>query len=364
VAAAWRLVDAVHRSDGATLLVTGEAGIGKSRLVAEVVTRAATTGLTVLTGRAVQGGSTYRAVAEALARPLRQRPLLDSARLRPYRTALRRLVPGWAEPGEAVDPWQDRGLDPTVVLGEGLLALLQELHGGAGCVLVLEDLHWADANTLGLLGYLIDAVPGAPVLLTLTARDDVVATGVAELAAHPNVTTLRLTRLEPAAVATLAAACRGGAPVPEPQLRQLVAHSEGLPFLVEELLDASGPSRVPPTLAGLVAQRLAALSAAQRPVLAAAAVVGGDPDWRLLGSITGAAEQAVLDALRAAVGVGLLTAEGGQLRWRHALTCAAVLATLLPPERAALAARAARALDARGDPEGQAAAAELFIVAG
>ncbi|HKS52017.1 MAG TPA: AAA family ATPase [Pseudonocardiaceae bacterium] len=365
LATAWRLVDAVKRSDGATLLVTGEAGIGKSRLVAEVAARAATTGLTVLTGRTVQGGGTYRAVAEALNRPLRQRPLLDSARLRPYRAALGRLVPGWAEPGQAVDPGHDLGLDPTVVLAEGLLALLQELHGGAGCMLVLEDLHWADANTLGLLGYLVDAVPGAPVLLALTARDDVAAPGVAELTAHSGVTTLPLTRLKPAAVVTLATACRGGAPLPEPQLRQLVARSEGLPFLVEELLDSSGPpSRLPPTLAGLVAQRLATLSAAQRPVLVAAAVVGGDPDWRLLGSITDAAEQAVLDALRAAVAVGLLTAEGGQLRWRHSLTREAVLATLLPPERAALAARAARVLDARGDPEDQAAAAELFLVAG
>ncbi|HET9257969.1 MAG TPA: hypothetical protein VFO16_22585 [Pseudonocardiaceae bacterium] len=116
-----------------------------------------------------------------------------------------------------------------------------------------------------------------------------------------------------------------------------------------------------------MAGRLAALPAAQRPVLLAAAVAG-DLDWRLLGTVTGLAETTVLGALRSATGVGLLSVPGdprdGQLRWRHALTRDAVLATLLPPDRAALAARAARALADRGGPDDPAAAAELFVVAG
>jgi DNA-binding CsgD family transcriptional regulator len=362
------LVDAVLRGDGSTLLVTGEAGIGKSRLLGEVAARATDADLTVLRGRSVQGGGTYRPVAEALARPLRELPLLESARLRPFRAALRRLVPGWDEAGardESAEAGQGPVSDPTVVLGEGVLALLRELDGGRGCVLLLEDLHWADADTLGLLSYLADAVPGTPVLLALTARDDVAVPGVVALGAHPAVRALGLTRLDDAEVAALAAACRGGAPLAEPELRALVARSEGLPFLVEELLDSGrSPSQVPPTLAGLVAGRLAALPSSGRPVLVAAAVVAGDPDWRLLSTVTGAPEAAVLDALRAAAGVGLLTAEDGRLRWRHALTRDAVLATLLPPEAAALAARGARVLDERGEPGDRAAAAELFVTAG
>ncbi len=99
-------------------------------------------------------------------------------------------------------------------------------------------------------------------------------------------------------------------------------------------------------------------------MLAAAAVVAGDPDRRLLSAVTDTPEATVLDALRAAADVGLLTADDGRLRWRHALTRDAVLATLLPPETAALATRAARVLDARGEPGDRAAAAELFVAAG
>ena len=80
--------------------------------------------------------------------------------------------------------------------------------------------------------------------------------------------------------------------------------------------------------------------------------------------MTGAAERTVLQALRGAAEVGLLIVDDGRLRWRHALTRDAVLATLLPPERAALAARAAHVLDARGEPEDRAAAAGLYVEAG
>lgn len=359
-----RLVDAVQRGNGATLLVTGEAGIGKSRLVAEVAVRAARAGLSVLTGRAVQGGGTYRAVAEALARPLREE-WCDSAQLRPYRTVLRRLATGWAGTDEGADPGYDLWLDPTVALGEGVLAVLRHLPGGAGCVLLLEDLHWADADTLDLVCYLANTVSSAPVLLALTARDDVTVPAVSRMTSQPAVTKLALARLDLGAVGALAAACRGGEPLPEPQLGQLMARSEGLPLLVEELLDPGDQSsRVPPTLADLVARRLAALSDIQRPVVDAAAVVGGDPDWRLLGAVIGVSDATVLDALRSAAQAGLLTVEGEQLRWRHALSREAVLATLLPPERAALAARAAQALDERAEPDDRRAAAELFLVAG
>jgi len=130
-----RLVDAVPRGDGALLLITGEAGIGKTRLVQEVAARAAVVGLAVLRGRAVQGGGTFRAVAEALARPLREHSLLDSVRLRPFRVALGRLVPDWIEDGQGTDTVPGPVFDPTVVLGEGVLALLRELRrvdGGHG----------------------------------------------------------------------------------------------------------------------------------------------------------------------------------------------------------------------------------------
>ena len=134
---------------GAVLLVAGEAGIGKTRLLDEVAARAADGGLTVLSGRAVQGGGTFRAVAGAVL------VLDDPAHaahpsLRGYRTALGRLLPSWAEPDTGASLGLDA--DPVVVLAEGLLRLLRLARGRfAGCVLRLEDVHWADDDTLALV---------------------------------------------------------------------------------------------------------------------------------------------------------------------------------------------------------------------
>ncbi len=365
LATALRLLHAAGRGEGSALLVTGEAGIGKSRLLAELTRRAPEASMTVLRGRAMDGASTFRPMTEALARLLRGASaphLLDSSRLRPYRAALQRLVPGW-EPGPATAP--DGDLDPSVVLGEGVVALLAEARNGRGHVLVLEDLHWADRDTLDLVSYLVDAVSDVPVLLALTTRDDVASPVIAGLADRPGVTTLRLNRLSAGEVATLAAACRGGAQLPEPELRELVQRSDGLPFLVEELLDDEMPaSGVPRTLAELVAERLAALRSRQQQVLVTAAIVGGDPDRLLLADVSGEPESEVRAALRAGAHVGLLVSDGERLQWRHALTRAALIATLLPPDRAALTARVAGALDARGDPETRAVAAGLFAAAG
>jgi DNA-binding CsgD family transcriptional regulator len=364
LATALQLLHAAGRGEGSTLLVMGEAGIGKSRLLAELTRRAPEASMTVLRGRAMEGASTFRPMTEALARLLRGAAmplLLDSSRLRPYRAALQRLVPGWEPvPG----PAPDGDLDPSVVLGEGVVALLAEARSGRGHVLMLEDLHWADRDTLDLVSYLVDAVSGEPVLLALTARNDVASSGTIGLADRPGVTTLRLDRLSADEVATLAAACRGGTPLRESELRELVRRSDGLPFLVEELLDDETASGVPRTLVELVTHRLAALPPREQQVLVTAAIVGGDPDRLLLADVTAEPETVVRAALRAGVHVGLLVSDGERLQWRHALTRAALVATLLPPDRAELTARVARALDARGDVEARAAAAGLFAGAG
>ena len=352
-------VDRVPAGQGGVLLVTGEAGIGKSRLLDDVDRRAAELGLRRLAGRAVPGGGTYRPLAEAVSgqwdAALRRAP----EELRPYRAALAGLVPGEVGgDGPAGD------VDPVVLLGEGLRRLLLAVtDGGRGCLVRLEDLHWADDDTVGLVEHLAAALTDTPVLLAVSARDEPPTRTTRRLAASPGVTTVRLTRLGEADVAALAAACRGGAPLSAAEVRALMARSEGLPFVVEEMLAAPGAS-VPPTLAALVTDRLDHLPPTARDVLAAAAVLGPELDWRLLGPVTGAAEPEVLRALRAGVDVGLLAVDGEALRWPHALTRDAVLASLLPPERAAVSARAAAVLRARAGPDDELRAAQLHVDAG
>ena len=362
LATARGLVDAVADGRGGALLVAGEAGIGKTRLLDEVAGRAREHGLPVLSGRAVQGGGTFRAVAGAVIGLLDDPGHARAPALRPYRAALARLLPSWAEADGGMDA--QASADPVVVLAEGLLRLLRLALGTApGCVLRLEDLHWADDDTLALVEHLAGAAADSPVLLACSARDDAPAHAARRLAAAPGTITLHLARLGGRDVAALAAACRGGRPVTDEEAQRLLLRSDGLPFAVEELLAAPG-SAVPPTLAALVAGRLAELPEPARAILHTAAVLGPELDWRLLAPATPAAEPDVSQALRAAVGQALLVADGPVLRWPHALTRDAVLATLLPPERAALAGRVARVLAERAGPDDEPRAAELFVEAG
>ena len=147
-------LDAAASGHGGTWFVAGEAGVGKSRLAREVSRQAHARGMTVLTGRAVPGGVpvAYRPLAEAVLNGLRGHDVLESPGLRAFRPALARLVPEW-QPREQV-----AGVESPVVLGEGLLRLLRLLAGERGCLLVLEDLHWADRESLAVLEYVADNV--------------------------------------------------------------------------------------------------------------------------------------------------------------------------------------------------------------
>ena len=117
-------------------------------------------------GRAIEGGGSLRPVAQALMEAVRDRALLESAALRPFRAALGRVLPGFVaeEPIDSI-------VDPTVVLGEGVLRLLRSL-GGSGTFLLLEDLHWADPDTVALLDYLGGALSTSPIIVAATVRDD------------------------------------------------------------------------------------------------------------------------------------------------------------------------------------------------
>lgn len=349
---------------GAAVVLTGPAGIGKSRLAREVAAAAKAWQLPVLVGRAVEAGrsTAFRPLAEALLAGLRRVPDPDAAAPAPFRPALGRLIPQWRTDGPADDS--------LVVLGEAVLRLLAALAGDRGLLVVLEDLHWADPETLAVLEYLADNVAEDRVLLLATVRNDPgpALSLVRTLAARHAATLLPVPTLAGGELAEMAAACRGGT-VDDDLLHVLRERTGGTPLLVEELL-ATGvdpAAAVPAGVAELVAARAAVLPAGARRCVEAAAVLGPQFDHRLLAAVLDVGEDEVLAALRTAVDVGLVEVADDGFRFHHALGRDAVLAAMLPPERAEWARRGLAAV-ARAHPELAGAwcdvAADLAVRAG
>jgi DNA-binding CsgD family transcriptional regulator len=348
---------------GAVVFLLGEAGIGKSRLTREAADVAAGRGFSVSAGRSVDSPTpvAFRALAEALCACVREVGEAALAEVEPFRPVLGRLVPQWGEGGSRPDA-------SVVGLAEAVLRFLRAAALGRGALLVLEDLHWADPDTLAVVEYLADNLAREPVLLLATLRDEEPSAGL-ELArtlhSRRAAELVTLDRLRGPDLAEMVEQCLGAAPGPD--LLALAARAEGVPFLVEELfagavsagalvaeaggwrlLPSSGPV-VPATFADTVLRRLSALGEEPRLVVRAAAVLGRRFPPDLLPATARLEPGNLAAALRPAVQAQLVEVDGlgPDLRFRHALTREAVLADLLPPERAELSRRALDALDAR-----------------
>ncbi len=325
---------------GGVVFLAGEAGIGKSRLAAELAVDARARGVRVLTGRAVPASiaSPYRPLTEALLQALRGLPFPADDGLAPWRPALRAILPAIAAEGDG------HGDHSPAVRGEAVLQLLRRLAGPAGLLLVLEDLHWADPDTLAVLEYLSDNLSAEPVLCVATCRDEP-ATAAAELMARLHgrraAARIALGRLSADQVAAMVRACLPAAS--EDVVARVQRVADGVPFLVEESLAAPG---VPVSFAEAVRARLTDLNEAERLAVHTAALFGRQFDWRLLPRATGLPADEVAGALERGVRSQLLVVDGGLFRFRHMLTREAVVAELLPPRRVALAARALAALEA------------------
>ncbi|MEO3778877.1 AAA family ATPase [Micromonospora sp. B11E3] len=371
---------AAREGHGQALFLTGESGIGRSRLAASAGGLASAAGLRLLRGRAGAIGPTIplRALTEALL-SLRHDPApVDLAAVGPYRRVLARLVPDWApaaapDPGGPADPagaHQSRGNHwspghDLLILAEGVLRLAGLAAEGRGCLLILEDLHDADAETLAVVDYLVDHLDRQAITLLGTLRAEPgPALDLARAAARRGACRLiELHRLDRDDLRRLAAARLDTHPadLPEAALDLLWAASGGNPALAGELLDGmvagagagaggrptGGHHGTEAVLVRSLARQVGLLDPGRRELLSLAAVLGPRVPLALLRRATGRHDQELVDDLRSEPLARLIVPDGpaaDSYAFPHPLLVTGVRALLSPADRSRLARRAAEAV--------------------
>jgi predicted ATPase len=359
-------------SDGRAQMafVTGESGMGKTRLVDELAARATDEGARVLFGECIElaaGELPYAPIVSAL-RPLARRgdPALDA--VGPARGELAQLLP---ELGEARPRTADIATaTPQGRLFEALLALLDHLGRAAPVVLVVEDLHWADRSTRDFLVFLSRALCRERVLVLGTYRSDELHRRhplrpvVAELERSERGRRVELRPFTRDELAAQLADIIGSDP-DRLLVDRLHTRSQGNPLFVEELLAAGGDGRgeLPPTLRDALILRVEALPEQAQDLLRVVAAAQR-VDHEVLREVSGVEGRPLREALRESVAHGLLVPDDdGRYAFRHALLREAVIDDLLPGERVELHLGLAEALERRlGEDGGSAtfdAAAEV-----
>ncbi|MFF9283199.1 helix-turn-helix transcriptional regulator [Streptomyces griseosporeus] len=342
--------------DPRAVLLSGDAGVGKTRLLDEATARAADAGMTVLTGHCVDLGDVglpYLPFTEILGQIAADERFV---KVRAEYPVVERLL------GGASDEVLDSG--GRLRLFEGMAGLLAGVADVAPLLLVVEDLHWADQSSRDLLRFLLSrgvlqrpAATAAHRLAVLASyrSDDLhrrhpLRPVLAELVRLPVVERLELRPLPDAEVSRLVRALEEG-PLPEATVRGIVERAEGNAFYAQELLAAAGAGSggLPSGLADVLLIRVEQVSETAQRVVRTAAVAGRRVEHELLRSVMGLPEEELESALREAVGRQLLVAgDGDTYTFRHALAREAVYGDLLPGERARLHGAFARVLGERG----------------
>jgi DNA-binding SARP family transcriptional activator/tetratricopeptide (TPR) repeat protein len=327
--AAWQTTGAAGR----VVAITGQAGTGKTRLITEFRTEVAHAPrqAIVLAARCHDGETALPFVlaADLLRTALAVRPGLPE--VLPAQTAAMagRLVPALAAAHpDSVAPALDSPVAVTRLYAAIADTLLAATRGGsksegAAGVVVVEDVHWADSSSLGLLAYLVRRLANWPLLLVLSwqaeqaGRLRVLRTALSEAEEQSLGETIEPGLLGPAAIGTLLDLDG----MPRVEVDQLMAETRGLPMLVREYIEAlrssgesadgSGPEQAdwwpPASVRDLLRTRLQAVSEPTRQMLTAAAVLGSDNDADLLRAVSGRGEDEIVEAIDEALARSLLT---------------------------------------------------------
>lgn len=344
-------LDAAAAGRPVVTLISGDAGVGKTRLVTELAAKARERGFTVLSGRCAELGDAipYLPLADALrdatTGPCPGGLLLDALAARPV---LSRLLPdrNAGQPAGGDLP----GLVKQQLFG-AVLGMLAELAAASPVLLILEDLHWADRSTRDLVTFLSRMLHSERLALVATYRSDdmhrrhPLRPVVGELLRLPGVSLIELGPLASSAISEhLTALARQ--PLDAAAIGQMITRAEGNAYYAEELLAASSAgSDLPAGLADLLLARMERLSATAQQVLRTAAVTGRRVDDELVRQASGLDEAAYDEAVREAVAHQLLVPDGAVgYSFRHALLREAVYADLMPGERTRLHARLAELL--------------------
>ncbi len=345
----------VERGVPQVVVIGGEAGIGKSRLVGEF---AETLGddVSVVVGHCLELGpdgppfAPFVGILRELAAAHGVEHLATLAG--PGRADLAALVPEFG--GAHGDDPLGRGR-----LFEAIATLVERVATERPLVLVVEDLHWSDSATRDLLRFLTRTVAEAALLVVLTYRRDEVGRThpllpwLVEVDRLPHAHRISLERLDDVDVAALSRAIAAG-DVPDRALARIRERSQGIPFFVEELtVCADGVGAIPETLRDLMLTRLDRLAPTTRQLLRVASAASTRIDHEVLLAVMDDDEAALDSALREAVGGQVLVVDVDRAGYafRHALMREAVHEDLLPGEHARLHARYAEALEKAARPE-------------
>jgi DNA-binding CsgD family transcriptional regulator/tetratricopeptide (TPR) repeat protein len=353
-------LDAAEAGHGSAVLVAGESGIGKSRLVAELGSRARERGFTVLTGECIElaeGDLPFAALVGALRSLWRESDGDARAILGERSEELSRLLPelGSGDP-TAMEEGEEAGAQAR--LFERLLGVFTALARETPSLVVIEDLHWADRSTRDFIAFLVRNFRRERLLLLATYRSDElhrrhpVRPFVLELERSGQATRVDLEPFDAGELAQQLTAITGTVP-DAGSVERLLVRTDGNPFFAEELVAASlaPEAALPDSLRDALMLRVEALSDRAQSLLRIAAVGGRTVDHSLLALISPLGEVELNQGLREAISGYVLVQEPGTagFSFRHALLREAVYEDLLPGERRALHVALAEVLS--GHPE-------------